>query len=166
MKNENKQPEYLTVDKLCKLTSHEIIQYEAVLGALCTGGFQELTPDQIETYKKSNVTAAVRYKLKQPLAPESKEVESVPVKSAEEILATIQGIDYDITHNVDYLLYKSHAIDAMETYASQFKQPANNEAAKLIEERIKELEPTPTGWQDSERMILIEELKHILKLIQ
>lgn len=139
------------------------------------------------------------------LQPESKEVESVPVKSAEEIL----GATLDNEQSIETIIL------AMERYANQFKQPANNEslekkalkyandfvfpikgveygysylqelkaqrdlikdaymagaanndAVKVIEERIKELEATPTGWQDSERIILIEELKHILKLIQ
>ena len=142
---------------------------------------------------------------------ESKEVESVPVKSAYQILDDAIGFATLEIKDNDY----ENVIEAMENYASQFKQPANNEslekkalkyandfvfpikgveygysylqelkaqrdlikdaymagaanndAVKVIEERIKELEATPTGWQDSERIILIEELKHILKLIQ
>lgn len=161
MKNENK-PEYLTADELCKLNPIERAKYKAVCGALYTGGFQELTPDQIETYKKSHVTAAIRYKLKQPASsPESKEVESAPVKSAEEILNKISCIDNDELQEVEFEFISVNyvtAIEAMETYASQFK----TNPIEVIKMKIALFSKEDYKGYKRE----IDVLRNILKLIQ
>lgn len=70
-----------------------------------------------------------------------------------------------------------NVIEAMEVHASQFKQPANNEAVKMIEERIKELEllylKTDLEFYEGDKACYearieakIQEANYLLKLIQ
>lgn len=180
MKNDKEKPEYLTVDELCKFTSDEITKYKAVCGALCTGGFQELTPDQIETYKKSHVTAAIRYKLKEaPLSNETKVVESAYSRGEnesledwkirlDEICLTPEFKDCQrIIENQSPSCYPDIALLMLE-YASQFK---NTHAVRVINDRIAELwllmNDMSNSWEmRSENSSRYYELNHILKLIQ
>lgn len=97
--------------------------------------------------------------------------ESVPVKSAEEILdntaANFGGTDF-YTMVWEYGTpdeVKLCVLNAMETYASQFK----TNPIEVIKNRIKELEDeivTPNGFQKTWLVQRQKELQNILKLIQ
>lgn len=117
--------------------------------------------------------------LKQPMKnenkqPESKEVETIE-QAADEILDNhAQNYGSEDFYNMAWLCetpqaIKNVALTAMETYASQFKQPANNEAAvEVIKGRIVELETDirNNGNFPDYYKAKVNELNHILKLLK
>lgn len=103
---------------------------------------------------------------KAPLSNETKVVESVGLKTADQLLENVFPITHGITgigwHQIDNE-QKQELIEAMETYASRFK---NTDAVKVITDRIAELEKLNQERVELSYYWELKEARNMLKLIQ
>lgn len=90
-----------TADQFSRLPWYEQIKYIPVAGALCSTGFQELTDKQLETYKNSKVTAAIRYK---PQPANNDYAVKVQNKVAELKYMRSETDDFELASNIDFTI--------------------------------------------------------------
>lgn len=153
MKNENKQPEVSYID-------HEYYEHQ-------TGKWWPCMME-LSAYKLNGIK--IRLKKRPPSSPESKEVESVPVKSAEEILKSKPEWNYGQYRTKEcleameyYISSKQARIDELEYKLTKLQVTNPIEVIKnRVEERIKELVKTKPRYSNAR----MNELLEILKLIQ
>lgn len=118
-----------TAYQFSQLPWYEQIKYIPVAGALCSNGFQELTDKQLETYKNSKVTAAIRYKL-QPANNDYAVKESNLQDATQIINQMVEIMPFTIAPEVHNYIY-----DAMNIFATHQK----NQTIKVIIDKINEL---------------------------